>query len=150
MIFDFQLLFQTFKDIGFVFSFLASYKWVVFPVLAWLAFLIVRDILLFSSQAKWKREIEWDVFEIRVPREIEKGPKAMEQFFASFWTLFNTPSNWKEKYFDGEVTRWHSFEIYGSGGRAGFYMRVPKKFRHLIESMLYAEYPEIELSLIHI
>ena len=145
MIFDFQVFFQTFRDIGFIFSFLAPYKWAVLPVLAYFAFLIARDVLLFSSQAKWKREIEWDVFEIRVPREIEKGPKAMEQFFTSFWTLFNTPADWKQKYFDGEVTRWHSLEIYGSGGRAGFYMRVPKKFRHLVESMLYAEYPEIEI-----
>lgn len=145
MIFDFNLFLQTFEDIGFLFTFLAPYKWVIFPVLAYLFFLIARNALLFHSQAKWKREIEWDLFEIRVPREIEKGPKAMEQFFASFWTLFNTPTSWKEKYFDGEVTRWHSLEIYGSGGRAGFYMRVPKKFRHLVESMLYAEYPDIEI-----
>lgn len=145
MIFDFNLFLQTFEDIKFLISFLAPYKWIVFPVLAYFVFLILKDALLFYSQAKFKREIEWDVFEIRVPREIEKGPKAMEQFFASFWTLINIPTNWKEKYFDGAVTRWHSLEIYGSGGRAGFYMRVPKKFRHLIESMLYAQYPDIEI-----
>lgn len=143
--FDFELFNQTFGDLKFIFSFLAPYKWVVLPIFAYFLFLIARDALLFSSQSKFKSEIEWDIIEIRVPREIEKGPKAMEQFFASFWTLINIPSSWKEKYFDGEVTRWHSLEIYGSGGRVGFYMRVPKKLRHLVESILYAEYPDIEI-----
>lgn len=143
--FDFQLLFQAFEDFKFIVSFLAPYKWVVFPVLVYLVFLIVRDALLFYSQSKFKSELEWSIFEIKVPREIEKGPKAMEQFFASLWTLFNTPTGWKEKYIDGEVTRWHSFEIVGLGGRVHFYVRTPKKFRHLVESMLYAQYPDIEV-----
>ncbi|MBI2003493.1 MAG: hypothetical protein HYS78_00725 [Parcubacteria group bacterium] len=147
--FDFQLLFEAFDSFksvaSFLVIFLAPYKWAVFPVLAYLVFLIVRDALLFYSQSKFKSEIEWDIFEIKVPREIEKGPKAMEQFFASLWTLFNTPTGWKEKYIDGEVTRWYSFEIVGLGGKAHFFVRAPKKFRHLIESMLYAEYPDIEI-----
>src|SRR3989344_8342879 len=142
---DFQFLARTFGDLKFIIFFLASYKWAVFPVLAFFVFLIARDALLFYSQSKFKSGIEWDIFEIRIPREIEKGPKAMDQFFISLWTLFNTPSGWKEKYIDGEVTRWYSFEIIGSGGRVNFYVRVPKKMMHLIESMLYAQYPDIEI-----
>ena len=141
---DFQL-FQTFKDLKFVVSFLTPYKWVVLPVFVFFVFLIVRDTLLFYRQSKFKSEIEWDIFEIRIPREIEKGPKAMDQFFAGLWTLFNIPSGWKEKYINGEVTRWYSFEIVGSGGRVHFFARVPKKLRHLVESMLYAHYPDIEI-----
>ncbi len=128
-----------------VISFLAPLKWIILPILAFFVFLIFRDALLFYSQVKFKNEIEWDIFEIKIPREIEKGPKAMEQFFASLWTLFNTPVGWKEKYIDGEVTRWYSFEIIGVGGKAHFYCRMPKRFRHLIESMLYAQYPDIEI-----
>lgn len=142
---DFQL-FQVFKDLKFVVSFLAPYKWVVFPVLVYLVFLIVRDALLFYRQSKFKSEIEWDIFEIRIPREIEKGPKAMEQFFAGLWTLINLPTNWKEKYIDGEVILWHSFEIVGSGGTVHFYVRTPRKWRHSAESMLYAQYPDIEIT----
>ncbi len=146
---DFQFLFQVFKDLKFIFSFvelyLGPYKWIIFPVLVFLVFLILRGALLFYSQSKFRNEIEWDIFEIKVPREIEKGPKAMEQFFASLWTLYNTPSNWKEKYIDGEITLWHSFEIVGSGGIIHFFIRTPKKFRHSVESMLYAQYPEIEI-----
>lgn len=145
-LFDFQLLFQTFSDLKLIISLLAPYKWVVLPILAIFAFLIVRETLLFFSQSKYKSKIEWDIFEIRIPREVKKGPKAMEQFFASLWTLFNTPTSWKEKYIDGEVTLWHSFEIVGSGGTIHFYVRTPKRLRHSIESMLYAQYPDIEIT----
>ncbi|MEK7203700.1 MAG: hypothetical protein AAB627_01310 [Patescibacteria group bacterium] len=142
---DFQLL-QTFSDLELIISLLASFKWIVLPILAFFALLIVRETLLFSSQSKYKSKIEWDIFEIRVPREIKKGPKAMEQFFVSLWTLFNIPTGWKEKYIDGEVTRWHSFEIVGSGGTIHFYIRTPKILRHSVESMLYAQYPDIEIT----
>ena len=142
---DFKLLLQTFEDLKFIFSFIAPYKWAFLPILVFIIFLIAQDALLFYSQSKFKSKIEWDIFEIRIPREVEKGPKAMDQFFISLWTLFNTPSGWKEKYIDGEVTRWYSVEIIGSGGRVNFYVRVPKKMRHLIESMLYAQYPDIEI-----
>ena len=145
-LFDFSFLVQTFNDLKLVISFLAPFKWIVFPVLSFFAFLIARDAFLFYSQSKFKSDIEWDIFEIRIPREIEKGPKAMEQFFASLWTLFNTPMGWKEKYIDGEITRWHSLEIVGSGGRVRFYIRTPKRFRHLVESMLYAQYPDVEIT----
>ena len=143
-LFDFQLL-QTLKDLKLVISILAPFKWIVFPILAFFVFSILKDALLFYSQSKFKSKIEWDIFEIKIPREIEKGPKAMEQFFASLWTLFNIPTGWKEKYIDGEVTRWYSFEIVGLGGKVHFYARVPKRFRHLVESMLYAHYPDIEI-----
>ncbi|TSC90796.1 MAG: hypothetical protein G01um10142_230 [Parcubacteria group bacterium Gr01-1014_2] len=143
--FDFQLLSQTFEDFKLIFPFLAPFKFFILPFLAFFVFLIAKDALLFYSQSKFKSGIEWDMFEIKIPREIEKGPKAMEQFFASLWTLFNTPTGWKEKYIDGEVTRWYSFEIVGVGSRVHFYVWMPKKFRHLIESMLYAQYPDIEI-----
>ena len=143
---DFRFLLQTFEDFKFIISFLAPYKWAVFPILVFFAFLILKSMLLFFSQSKYKSEIEWDIFEIRIPREIEKGPKAMEQFFAGLWTLFNMPTNWKEKYIDGELTLWHSFEIVGSGGTIHFYIRTPKKLRHSVESMLYAQYPDIEIT----
>ena len=143
---DFQLLLQTFEDLNFLFSFLAPYKWIILPLIVFFVFLIVRDAFLFYRQAKYRSEIEWDMFEIRIPREIEKGPKAMDQFFASLWTLINMPNDWKEKYINGEVTQWFSFEIVGIGGKLHFFVRTPKKLRHSVESMLYAQYPDIEIS----
>jgi hypothetical protein len=143
--FDFEFLFQTFEDFKLVFSFLAPFKRIILPFAAFIIFFIVKDAFLFFRQSKYKSEIEWEMFEIRIPREIEKGPKAMDQFFTSLWTLFNTPSNWKEKYIDGEVTQWFSFEVAGMGGKLHFCVRVPKKLRHSVESMLYAEYPDIEI-----
>lgn len=143
---DFEGLFQVFEDFKFIFSFLAPYKWIFLPIVVFLVFLIARDTLLFYRQTKYKSEIEWDMFEIKIPREIEKGPKAMDQFFASLWTLINMPTTWKEKYIDGEVTQWFSFEIVGIGGKLHFCVRTPRKLRHSVESMLYAEYPDIEIS----
>lgn len=144
--FDFQFLSEVFADLKLLISFLAPYKWVIFPALTFLVFFVVRDALLFSRQAKYRSEIEWDMFEIKIPREIKRGPKAMDQFFTTLWTLINMPLSWKEKYVDGEVTQWFSFEIFGSGGKTRFFIRTPKKLRHSVESMLYAEYPDVEVA----
>ncbi|MEK7579975.1 MAG: hypothetical protein AAB469_02205 [Patescibacteria group bacterium] len=144
--FDFSVLTQTYKDLKLILSFLASYRWIILPFIAYLIFLIVRETLLFYRQSKYRSEIEWEMFEIRIPREIEKGPKAMDQFFTSLWTLINMPISWKEKYIDGEVTLWHSFEILGKDSKAHFLVRTPKKLRHSVESMLYAHYPDIEIA----
>lgn len=144
--FDFSLLTQTYQDLKLIFSFLVPFKWIILPFLAYLVFLVVLQTLLFFRQSKFRSEIEWEIFEIRIPREIKKGPKAMDQFFAGLWTLINMPVSWKEKYIDGEVTLWHSFEILGKDSKVHFFVKTPKKLRHLVESMLYAQYPDIEIS----
>lgn len=86
------------------------------------------------------------LLEIRVPREVRKSPKAMEQVFANIHALRNAPANWHEKYADGEVTLWYSMEVVSHGGDVRFYVQVPAVRRNLVEAFFYSQYVDIEIT----
>ncbi len=93
-----------------------------------------------------KKLVPWVFFEIKVPREVLKGPKAMEQFFAAVIALRNKPKTWVKKYVDGEVPRYHVIDIIGKNNEVRFFMRVSYRLSAAIEGLLYANYPEIEIN----
>ena len=108
----------------------------VFSYTVWLAY--VREC--------YKRRFNWVLLELRVPREVRKTPQAMEQVFMTMHALANGPSNFKEKYWDGEITMWFSCEIVSLGGEIRFYVRVPGRHRNVVEASLYAHYSDIEIA----
>ena len=85
------------------------------------------------------------MIEIKIPREVIRGPKAMEQFFYNLYSLRNAPGNLKEWYLDGEVTRWFCLEVVGHAQTTRFFMRIPSRLKSTITSMLYGAYNEIEI-----
>lgn len=110
------------------FSFLASQFWLIY------------------RQELWRRtNIRWVVLEIRMPRELRKTPRAMEQVFTAIHGIRNNPSSWKEKWWDGEVSLWFSAEIVSFGGEIHFYMVVPENHKEFVEAALYAQYTDIEI-----
>lgn len=100
---------------------------------------------LFYKQNIYKEKIDWTLVEIRVPREVLRTPQAMEQFFKSVHALRNAPGDFLEKYKDGEVTLWWSFEAVSFGGEVHFFIRTPKNRQQMITAALYAQYPNIEV-----
>ncbi len=85
------------------------------------------------------------MFEIKVPKEILKTPKAMEQVFSSLIATYSFGLNSVDKYIDGKVESWISLEIMGHAGGVHFYIYTPSNFRNLIESAIYAQYPDAEI-----
>ena len=121
-----------------------------FSSLWWLWLFIVLVVLAKSVwttyiQEHYKRSIKYVMFELRVPREVRRSPRAMEQVFMTLHGIRNSPSNLKEKWWEGEVTMWFSCEIASLGGELHFFMRVPDKHRNIIEAALYAQYPDLEV-----
>lgn len=110
-------------------------------------FFLARSIWLAYVQEHFKSEIKWVMLEMRIPRELRKTPKAMEQVFMSIHAVRNAPSpgNYGEKWWDGEVTLWFSCEIVSFGGELHFYIRIPDKHRNMIEAAVYAQYQDIEI-----
>ena len=97
------------------------------------------------KRAIYKNSIEWTLLELRFPREIEKSPKAMEQFLAAIHGVRNEPSDFMDKYLNGEVTLWFSLEIISLEGEIHFYIRTPTKLRKIVEGNFYAHYPMVDL-----
>jgi hypothetical protein len=85
------------------------------------------------------------MLEIRLPREIMKSPAAMEVALLSLLPTGGV-GDWYAKIWQGNLPFWSSLEIASIEGTIHFYIRLNKKFRPLVESNLYAQYPGIEIS----
>lgn len=119
--------------------------WIIGLILLWILFTIFVDSWLFYKRSIFKNSIEWVLLEIFIPREVNKTPQAMEQFFMNLHGLRNAAGNFLEKYIDGEVTMWWSLELASFGGEVHFYIRTPKKHKKMVEAGLYAQYPNVEV-----
>ena len=81
----------------------------------------------------WMRYIRTDfiqksgsvLLEVRLPREIERTPRAMELFFAAIWEKGSV--TYAETYWDGKLRPWFSFEMASFGGEVHFYVLTIKK-----------------------
>src|SRR3990167_2442122 len=120
----------------------ASFWWLYLPILFFVAWLVSFETY---NRLKYLASLEWTLLEIRVPREVNKSPKGMEQVFAALYGIFLGPVRWQDKFFKGKVPDWFSFEIAGTGGEIHFYARTQTKYRNLVESQIYAQYPDAEL-----
>ena len=92
-----------------------------------------------------KYELPQSLLEIRIPREVRKSPKAMEQVLDQIYSLRNVPENIIEKYWQGEVTYWFSLEIVHFNDETHFYIRTPSKYKNIIEANIYANYKDVEI-----
>ncbi|MDI6717882.1 MAG: hypothetical protein QMD86_02485 [Patescibacteria group bacterium] len=97
-------------------------------------------------QDKYIAKIKWVTLELRVPKEVFKTPKAMEQVFASLHAIYSFGIKGHDRYFKGKVEPWMSFEMVGRGGGVHFYVRTPVDFRNLVESAIFAQYPSAEIN----
>lgn len=127
----------------------AIQTWVLSLWWLWLFFILVAlsySLWMAYAQDYYKRSIQWTMLEMRTPRELRKSPRAMEQVFMSIHGMRNSPGQWRDKYWDGETSRWVSCEVVSFGGEIHFYLRVPKGNKNMIQAAIYAHYPDIEIA----
>lgn len=95
-------------------------------------------------RAKFIAATETQILEIRVPREITRTPLAMELVLNALYQT-GGESTWYDRYILGKVRSWFSLELVSIGGEVRFFIWTPARWKNLIESQLYAEYPGIEI-----
>lgn len=104
---------------------------------------VVRDFI---------SKIEWISLEVRLPKEHQKTPAAMEIVLGAFYqpqsTKIGDYSNWYDYWWTGKVAPWFSLEMVSIGGHIHFFIRTPKNFKSLIENHIYSQYPEAEVHLV--
>ncbi len=122
-------------------KFLGEWWWTFTPII--LGF-IFWELYVFYIQEKFFLGIRFVLLEIRLPKEVEKTPKAMEQVWHE-WHGLHDIFNLKEEYIKGEFVQWISCEIVSNAGKVHFYVRTPDIFRDLVESAIYSQYPEAEI-----
>ena len=119
--------------------------WFLLPIIL---FLILRDQWLIFIRINKIKKMEWITLELFVPDEVLKTPKAMEQVFASLYSIysFGRFKKFLAKWFDGDIDEWVSFEIVGFDRGMHFYVRTSKKYQNLIESSIYSQFPNAEIT----
>jgi len=105
---------------------------------------LLQFYYLWFIRTKWDATMPKILLEVKIPKEIERPMKAMEQVFSSFWTLYDPPS-FKEKWFEGHFLLNFALEIVSIEGNIHFFIRVPKILRGMFEAAVYAQFPNVEL-----
>lgn len=114
----------------------------------WLFFVlfpIFSGVWLHWRQELFRRSLEFVLLELKMPREVQKSPQAMEQVLSSLHSLRNFPTNFRGKYIAGEVTVPFSLEIVSFGGEIHFYIRCRKNQRNLVEAAIFSYYQDVEV-----
>ncbi len=91
--------------------------------------------------------IEWIVLEVVPPREVERNPLAMELFITNALYHFSNKGG-REEFWQGAVWFWFSLEIASIEGQVHFYLRIPSRLRTLVETQMYAQYPQAQVKLV--
>jgi len=121
----------------------AATWWFFTPIIA---AIILWDAWKFYLHVRFLRGIKWVVLEIKVPKDVLKTPKAMEQIFAAAHTPYTYGIKAYDKYIKGAEEKFMSFELVGRAGETHFYLRVPAELRNLMESSIFGQYPNAEVT----
>lgn len=88
--------------------------------------------------------ITWTLLEIVPPRDVLRSPRAMELFITNALYHFSYKGG-LETYWQGAVWFWFSLEIASIDGQVHFYVRAPTRMKDLIETQMYAQYPQAQI-----
>lgn len=84
------------------------------------------------------------LLELRMPRDTQKTPLAMEAVLSSLH-MGSGEGTWYKRLVQGGTRPIFSLEIASIGGRLRFFIWTREQFRRGIESILYAQYPSMEI-----
>lgn len=141
----FDSIFRDYPYIASGLEILLSVLWTFAPVWVPIAlFLVFIQVWLTYVRRKFISEQEVVLLEIRIPKDIQKSPKAMELVLLSLQQT-GALSYMKEAYWDGKVRPWFSLELASFEGDIHFFIWTWKKFRRNLEAAIYAQYPTVEV-----
>lgn len=145
MVDAFEVLFDLIDNI--IVPVFKAWWWVIPPF--FLFGYVPKSWLLWRQSLEIKKR-EYVMLEIKLPIEILKPVRAMEDVMTALFLVVVDPDptgNIREKWIDGDNTFYPhlSFEIASFGGQTRFFIRVNTAYRDVVESAIYAQYPEIEI-----
>ena len=88
--------------------------------------------------------IKWVLLEIQVPRDVIKSPAAMELILSNALYQKTNKGFW-EQYIQGAPWFWFSLEMASIDGKVHFFIRSPTRMRELVETQIYAQYPQAKV-----
>ncbi|HAS80480.1 MAG: hypothetical protein UR25_C0001G0084 [Candidatus Nomurabacteria bacterium GW2011_GWE1_32_28] len=162
--YDMNILIKEMKEFWLVLAFLIlGYFVLQFDIVAFWVYKIFLGLLpivititlgiityffwLHYIRANFISGIDWVLLEIVPPRDVERSPKAMELFITN--ALYHTSmKSGLELYWQGAVWFWFSLEIASIDGQVHFYVRTPTRTKGLLETQIYAQFPQAQVKVV--
>lgn len=88
------------------------------------------------------------LLEIKMPKEVLKPLKSMEQVLLAIWGGVFDPPDWFEYWFEGKDMDSVQFEMASLNGEPHLYVRCTAGKRNVLEAAIYSQYPEAEISIV--
>jgi hypothetical protein len=96
-------------------------------------------------QGQWGAKQKFTLLAIDIPKNNEQSPKAVENLFTYFLGAHGS-LNLIDKYWTGKYQLSFSFEIVSIEGYTQFLVHTPESFKDLVESAVYSQYPDAEIT----
>jgi hypothetical protein len=84
------------------------------------------------------------LLEVKMPRELVKSPRGMDVALSQLWMNMGEVT-FMNRSWNGSVRPFFSFELASLGGRVHFFIWCWASHRHVVEAIIYAQYPEVEI-----
>jgi len=124
-----------------VWHFLIVFAPVWIPLLALLAWF---DVFVHYKRRAWIKKEGSALLEIKLPHEIFKSPAAIEAILNVIYEPVGG-SNLIKVFLEGALRPWYSLEMVSIDGHVHFYIWCHKKYKSIIETQMYAQFPNIEV-----
>ncbi len=96
-------------------------------------------------EGQWASAQKYILLAIDIPRGNTQSLRAVENIFV-YLAGAHGSKNLIERYWDGQFVLSFSLEIVSIDGYTQFLIRTPVAFRNLVESAIYSQYPDAEIS----
>lgn len=124
--------------------------WRLFLLIGWIPMAVIflwgcLQLWLYYIRSKWFRAQKCILLAIDIPRGNEQTARAVENLFTYFAGAHSTFSL-LEIYWQGLYQLYFSLEIVSIDGYTQFLIWTPASYRNLVESAIYSQYPDAEIT----
>lgn len=128
-----------------IFNWIPDWFWLLVATIV--VFKIAWELWLHYVRQSFMAGIDYVLLEIVPPRDVLRSPKAMELFFTNALYHWSNKGG-LEKYWQGAIWFWYSLELVSIEGQVHFYIRTPTRIKELIETQMYAQYPQAQIKVV--
>ena len=112
-------------------------------ILAIIALYIIFRVYLSIRRTSYENSIESVVLRVAVSKLNERGPIVAEHIYSALHGIGENYGMWD--YLAGRTKPRISLEIANVNNQIKFFIWAPKKYKNVIESQIYAQYPDVEI-----
>jgi hypothetical protein len=122
-------------------------EWLVGTAPVWLPLVLVVGawkVWIWYIRSNFLSKVRPILLEVKMPREVMKSPRAMEVALSNLW-INSGETTFFNRWWNGSVRPFFSLEITSFGGEVHFFIWAWERYKNVVESAIYAQYPEVEL-----